>query len=73
MTLLNAPGTIDSGYRGEVTVIVVNHDPHRTLRLQRGERIAQLVPAPLLKANFREVAELSDTDRGAGGFGSTGQ
>ena len=72
MTLLNAPGTIDSGYRGEVTVIVVNHDPHRTLRLQRGERIAQLVLQRVEHASFVEVDELPASVRSAGGFGSTG-
>ncbi|MHA3702741.1 dUTP diphosphatase [Jatrophihabitans sp. YIM 134969] len=72
MTLLNAPGTIDSGYRGEVTVIVVNHDPRRTLRLQRGERIAQLVLQRVEHAHFVEVDELPTSERAAGGFGSTG-
>jgi dUTP pyrophosphatase len=72
MTLLNAPGTIDSGYRGEVTVIVVNHDPRRTLRLERGERIAQLVIQRVEHASFVEVDELPSSSRGAGGFGSTG-
>lgn len=72
MTLLNAPGTIDSGYRGEVTVIVVNHDPHRTLRLQRGERIAQLVLQRVEHASFVEVDELPGSVRSASGFGSTG-
>jgi len=72
VTCLNTPGTIDHDYRGEVKVIlaILGSEP---FEVRRGERIAQLVPAPLLKANFREVAELSDTDRGAGGFGSTGQ
>ena len=72
ITCLNTPGTIDHDYRGEVKVIlaILGSEP---FEVRRGERIAQLVPAPLLKANFREVAELSDTDRGAGGFGSTGQ
>jgi dUTP pyrophosphatase len=72
MTLLNAPGTIDSGYRGEVTVIVVNHDPRRTLTLERGERIAQLVIQRVEHAAFVEVDELPSSRRGAGGFGSTG-
>ena len=72
ITCLNTPGTIDSDYRGEVKVILANLGD-APFEVVRGERIAQLVPAPLLKANFREVAELSDTDRGAGGFGSTGQ
>lgn len=72
ITCLNTPGTIDEDYRGEVKVILANLgcDP---FEIRRGERIAQLVPAPVLKAAFREVAELSQTSRGAGGFGSTGQ
>ena len=72
VTCLNTPGTIDHDYRGEVKVILANLGSE-PFEVRRGERIAQLVPAPLLKANFHEVAELSDTDRGAGGFGSTGQ
>ena len=68
----NAPGTIDSDYRGELKIILINHgaDP---FEIRRGERIAQLVPAPVLKADFAEVAELDATDRGANGFGSTGR
>jgi dUTP pyrophosphatase len=72
ITCLNTPGTIDEDYRGEVKVILANLGSH-PFEVRRGERIAQLVPAPVLKANFREVAELSETGRGAGGFGSTGQ
>jgi dUTP pyrophosphatase len=72
MGLLNAPGTIDSGYRGEVKVIVVNHDPVRPLRLHRGERIAQLVFQRVEQASFVEVAELPASARGRGGHGSTG-
>jgi dUTP pyrophosphatase len=72
VTCLNTPGTIDHDYRGEVKVILANLGSE-PFEVRRGERIAQLVPAPLLRANFHEVAELSDTDRGAGGFGSTGQ
>ncbi len=72
MTLLNAPGTIDSGYRGEVTVIVVNHDPRSTLRLQRGDRIAQLVVQRVEHAEFVEVETLPESVRGAGKHGSTG-
>ena len=72
ITCLNTPGTIDEDYRGEVKVILANLGSE-TLEVRRGERIAQLVPAPVLKAQFREVAELSETGRGAGGFGSTGQ
>jgi len=72
ITCLNTPGTIDHDYRGEVKVILANlgADP---FEVRRGERIAQLVPAAVLKASFREVGQLSDTARGAGGFGSTGR
>ena len=72
ITCLNTPGTIDADYRGEVKVILANLGSE-PFGIVRGERIAQLVPAPVLQARFREVGELSDTARGAGGFGSTGQ
>ena len=72
ITCLNTPGTIDSDYRGEVKVILANlgSDP---FEVRRGERIAQLVPAPVLKAAFIEVENLDETARGDGGFGSTGR
>lgn len=70
--LVNAPGTIDAGYRGEIKVIVINHDPHRPLRLNRGERIAQLVFQRVERARFVEVGELPPSERAAGGHGSTG-
>lgn len=70
--LVNAPGTIDAGYRGEIKVIVVNHDPVHPVRLHRGDRIAQLVIQPVEHAQFVEVAELPASERGAGGHGSTG-
>lgn len=71
ITCLNTPGTIDSDYRGEVKIILANlgSEPFSAMR---GERIAQLVPAPVLRAELVEVADLSDTERGSGGFGSTG-
>jgi dUTP diphosphatase len=72
ITCLNTPGTIDQDYRGEVKIILANLGSE-PFEVRRGERIAQLVPAPVLRATFRVVAELSETDRGAGGFGSTGQ
>ena len=72
ITCLNTPGTIDSDYRGEVKVILANLGSE-PFEIKRGERIAQLVPAPVLKAEFREVANLDETVRGTGGFGSTGQ
>lgn len=70
--LVNAPGTIDSGYRGEVKVIVINHDSARPLRLARGERVAQLVVQRVERAEFVEVAQLPASARGSGGHGSTG-
>ena len=72
ITCLNTPGTIDSDYRGEVKVILANLGA-QPFEVRRGERIAQLVPAPVLRAAFREVDELDSTARGAGGFGSTGR
>jgi dUTP pyrophosphatase len=71
VTVLNAPGTIDEDYRGEVKVLLVNHGP-RAFTVARGERIAQLVVARVEKPEVVEVASLEGTDRGAGGFGSTG-
>ncbi|HUD73170.1 MAG TPA: dUTP diphosphatase [Dongiaceae bacterium] len=67
----NAPGTIDSDYRGELAVILINLG-QEAVTLRRGDRIAQLVIAPVARARFDEVAELPPTDRGAGGFGHTG-
>lgn len=72
ITCLNSPGTIDSDYRGEVKVILANLGSE-PFEIRRGERIAQLVPAAVQRATFAEVAELDDTSRGAGGFGSTGR
>jgi dUTP pyrophosphatase len=72
VTCLNTPGTIDSDYRGEMRAILINHG-NEPFEVKRGERIAQLVPAPVLRAAFEEVDELDDTMRGAGGFGSTGR
>jgi dUTP pyrophosphatase len=72
ITCLNTPGTIDSDYRGEVKVILINLG-QEPFPVRRGERIAQLVPAPVLRASFVEAQELGQTTRGAGGFGSTGQ
>jgi dUTP pyrophosphatase len=72
MSLVNAPGTVDSGYRGEVKVIVINHDPVATLRLARGDRIAQLVLQKVERAVFTVVDQLPGSERGAGGHGSTG-
>lgn len=71
VTVLNSPGTIDSDYRGEVKVILINHGAE-PFRIERGDRIAQMVVAPVTQGIMRETDELPDTDRGAGGFGSTG-
>ena len=71
VTCLNTPGTIDADYRGEVKVILANLGPD-PFEIRRGDRIAQLVPAPVLQAHFAEVEALDATDRGEGGFGSTG-
>ncbi len=71
--IVNAPGTIDAGYRGEIKVILVNHDLHRTLRLRRLDRVAQLVVQRVEQVTWQEVAdELPATSRGSGGHGSTG-
>lgn len=72
VTVLNAPGTIDADYRGEIKVILINHGAAPFV-IKRGERIAQMVIAPLVQAALVPVATLSETDRGAGGFGSTGR
>ena len=71
LTVANAPGTIDSDYRGELKVLLVNLG-EATVTVNRGDRIAQLVIAPVTRADFVEVAEVADTPRGRGGFGSTG-
>lgn len=71
--VVNAPGLIDSGYRGEVRVLLINLDPSEPLELKRGERIAQLVIQRVEDASLREVAELPQSARGEGGFGSTGR
>lgn len=72
VTVLNSPGTIDSDYRGEVMVLLVNLGEDK-VRIQRGDRIAQLVIAPVMRAEIVEVSALTATTRGAGGFGSTGK
>ena len=72
VTVLNAPGTVDAGYRGEILVNLVNHDRDRTVKISRGDRIAQLLVQRVERAVFRAVGELPDTARGAGGHGSTG-
>ncbi|MGW5054464.1 dUTP diphosphatase [Actinokineospora sp. NPDC004072] len=72
LSVVNTPGTIDSGYRGEIKVCLVNHDPREPISLRRGDRIAQLVVQRVEHAVFREVPALTETERGAGGYGSTG-
>jgi dUTP pyrophosphatase len=72
VTVLNTPGTIDADYRGEVKVILINLGP-APFEIQRGERIAQMVIAPVTRADMIEVDDLPDTARGEGGFGSTGK
>ena len=72
VALVNAPGTVDAGYRGEIKVIVVNLDPREAVSFRRGDRIAQLVIQQVEKARFHEVAELPGSVRAEGGFGSTG-
>jgi len=71
VTVLNSPGLIDSGYRGELKVLLINHGPE-AVAIERGERIAQLVIQPVVDARLVEVEQLPDSARGEGGFGSTG-
>jgi len=72
ITVLNAPGTIDADYRGEIGVILINHGSE-PFTVQRGDRIAQMIIAPFVQADFQAVDSLSETERGAGGFGSSGK
>jgi dUTP pyrophosphatase len=72
LSVVNTPGTIDSGYRGEIRICLINHDQREPIELRRGDRIAQLVVQRVEHAVFREVDDLGDTRRGTGGYGSTG-
>ena len=72
LSIVNAPGTIDAGYRGEIKVPLINHDRDETIVVRRGDRIAQLVVQPVTRVVFDVVDELPDSTRGAGSFGSTG-
>jgi dUTP pyrophosphatase len=72
VTCLNSPGLIDSGYRDELQVLLVNTDPHESFDIERGDRIAQLVIQPVGRADFQSVESLPESERGTGGFGSTG-
>jgi dUTP pyrophosphatase len=70
--IVNAPGTVDAGYRGEIKVCLINHDASRPVRFSRGDRIAQLVIQQVIRAAFVPVTELPTSTRGSGGYGSTG-
>jgi dUTP pyrophosphatase len=72
VSIVNAPGTVDAGYRGELQVILINHDLTESVSFKRGDRIAQLIIQKVEQAEFIEVSELPGSGRGAGGFGSTG-
>lgn len=72
LSIVNTPGTIDAGYRGEIKVLLINHDLHASVHLSRGDRIAQLVVQRVEHVTFTEVDQLADSARGDGGYGSTG-
>jgi dUTP pyrophosphatase len=72
LSVVNTPGTIDAGYRGEIKVCLINHDLRVPIEIKRGDRIAQLVVQRVELVDFVEVTELDDTSRGAGGYGSSG-
>lgn len=72
LSIVNAPGTIDAGYRGEIRVCLINHDPREPVVLRRGDRIAQLIVQQVARAMFMQVSELPPSQRGDGGYGSTG-
>lgn len=73
VTMVNAPGTVDAGYRGELQVILINHDPRESVSFKRGDRIAQLVIQRVDRAEFIEVNSLPGSERAGDGFGSTGR
>ena len=73
VTMVNAPGTVDAGYRGELQIILINHDKSESVSFKRGDRIAQLVIQQVERAEFVEVQDLPGSGRGTGGFGSTGR
>ena len=73
VTMVNAPGTVDAGFRGDLQCIMINHDPKESVTFHRGDRIAQLVFQKVERAEFVEVDELPGSGRGTGGFGSTGR
>ncbi len=72
LSIVNTPGTVDAGYRGEIKVLLINHDPREPIELRRGDRIAQLVIQRFERAEFVDVGTLPASVRGAGGYGSTG-
>ena len=72
LSIVNTPGTVDAGYRGEIKVLLVNHDPREPIELRRGDRVAQLVFQRVEQAAFEEVEVLPESARGSGGYGSTG-
>lgn len=72
LSIVNAPGTIDSGYRGQIKVLLINTDLRESVHLDAGSRIAQLVIVPVVQAVFQPVGDLDETERGQGGYGSTG-
>ncbi len=72
ITLVNAPGTVDAGYRGEISCILINHDRSESISFKKGDRIAQLVIQKVERADFIELSQLPGSGRGSGGFGSTG-
>ena len=72
LSIVNTPGTVDAGYRGEVKVLLINHDRLEPVTLRRGDRVAQLIVQRVERARFVEVDQLPDSVRGAGGYGSTG-
>ena len=72
VTMVNSPGTVDAGYRGELQIILINHDRSESISFKRGDRIAQLVIQQVERAEFVEVSDLPGSGRGTGGFGSTG-
>ena len=73
ISMVNTPGTVDAAYRGELAVILINHDPLEAISFKKGDRIAQLVIQQVEKAEFVDVSSLPGSDRGSGGFGSTGK
>lgn len=72
ISIVNSPGLIDSGYRGEVSVILINQDPHKSFKIQRGDKICQLLIQKIERPEFEVVEELNETERGKAGFGSSG-